>query len=317
MRGPAACQLRAHRARGPRPAARGDPGRRGLAVPALRHVRARAAHRQRAGRRRATGAPGRRAAQRADPAGLRGGTVPARDPVRVHRLRHLAVQVFAAVRRARVQPGVPRGQVAAARARLQHRPVRPGRPDPAHVHPGPAHADLAGPRRGRLHRGGVPGSDRAVGTAPLGRVLRLRGHVSGHPVRAVRAGRQGHHAAADRVPDQRGAARLPGAVQAAARRPRRQDGLRRAAAQRIDHAGGDRRGRRPAAGGAADAGAAAAEPVPGGSPAPAGDGAVPDPAPARPPPPAPAGDGAVPDPAPGPAPAAAPAEAGQASSPPR
>ena len=73
----------------------------------------------------------------------------------------------------------------------------------------------------------------------------------------------------------------------------------------------------PAAGGAADAGAAAAEPVPGGSPAPAGDGAVPDPAPARPPPPAPAGDGAVPDPAPGPAPASAPAEAGQASSPPR
>ena len=73
----------------------------------------------------------------------------------------------------------------------------------------------------------------------------------------------------------------------------------------------------PAVGGAADAGAAAAEPVPGGSPPPAGDGAVPDPAPARPPPRAPAGDGAVPDPAPAPAPASAPAEAGQASSPPR
>ena len=164
--------------------------------------------------------------------------------VRLHRLRHLAVQVFAAVRRAHVRPGVPRGQVAAARARLQHRPVRPGRPDPAHVHPGPAHADLARDRRGRLHGGGVPGSDRAVAAAPLGRVLRLRGHLGGHPVRDLRAGRQGHRAPADRVPGQRGAGGLPGAVQAAARRARRQGGLRGAAAQRIDHAGGDRRGRR-------------------------------------------------------------------------
>ena len=100
-----------------------------------------------------------------------------------------------------------------------------------YVHPGPAHADLARHRRGGLHRGGVPGRDRAVGAAPLGRVLRLRGHLSGHPVRDLRAGRQGHRAPADRVPGQRGTGGLPGAGQAAARGARRQGGLRGAAAQ--------------------------------------------------------------------------------------
>ena len=45
---------------------------------------------------------------------------------------------------------------------------RPRRPDQAHVHAGPAHADLAGHRGRRLRGGGVPGKHRAVAAQALG-----------------------------------------------------------------------------------------------------------------------------------------------------
>ncbi|MGH3067181.1 MAG: hypothetical protein ACRDMI_01185 [Streptosporangiaceae bacterium] len=49
-------------------------------------------------------------------------------------------------------------------------------------HAGPAHADLGGYRRGRLHGAGGPRSDRLVGAQTLGRILRHGGDLRGHPV---------------------------------------------------------------------------------------------------------------------------------------
>jgi len=62
-------------------------GRHGLAVPALRRVRHRRAAWRRAGRGGAADPPGRRAAQRADPARVRGGTVPPLPDLRARGLR--------------------------------------------------------------------------------------------------------------------------------------------------------------------------------------------------------------------------------------
>ena len=160
-------------------------------------------------------------------------------------VRRLAAQLFPYLARARVR-ACPAGRTQALPGSgLQLQPVqahRAGQPCPAAEL---AHARLPGHRAGRVRDHRDRRGRRALAAGALGRVLRDGGDLDLPALRGLRPDREVHRAAAADPPGQPGPGGLPGGVQAAVRRARRQEGLRGAAAGGLDP------GRRGAGGGGA------------------------------------------------------------------
>ena len=215
--------------------------RRGVAVPSLRRVRRRRAADVGSSRRSAARAARQRGAKRAHPAGLCHRAVPARARRGRDRVRGVAVRVRPRDHRAGLRPRAPGTAQPVPPAWLQHRQlqacgaVRPradAQPDD----------DQAARHRAGLLRGDRGGRGRRpVGGQTLGRVLRDGRHVGRPAVRDLRPGQQGEHDRARPVRHQPVPGAVPGHHQAAVRRARGQAGIRRPAAQRVDHGRSHRR----------------------------------------------------------------------------
>ena len=188
---------------------------------------------------------GKGAAQRADPARVRGGSVPPLPGHRRRGLRGVAVQV----RPGRVPAGVRQRAAGHPRpvpgSRLQRQPLQPAQADQRVVRVRFALAHPAGHRAGSLRPHRTGGEHRAVAGQAVGRVLRHGGDLDLPAVGGLGPDQGAHHLAEGRgARDQPVARHLPGVDQAAVRRPRRQGGLRSEAAQRVRHRGGAGRARR-------------------------------------------------------------------------
>ena len=237
--------LRARRACPARPADRSDSLRRGVALPALRNVRHRPCSGQRPGRRRAAGAQGQGSAQRLHPADLRHRAVRPGPGDRRGGVRRLAAQLFPYLARARVRPRPAGRTQALPGSGLQLQSVQAHRAGQPCAAAELAHARIPGHRAGRVRDHRDRRGRRALAAGALGRVLRDGGDLDLPALRGLRPDREDHRAAAADLPDQPGPGGLPGGLQAAIRRARRQEGLRGAAAGGLDP------GRRGAGGGGA------------------------------------------------------------------